>query len=162
MKTCKVCNTEKELCCFYKHKQTKDGYLNKCKDCAKKQAIKNRNDKIDYYREYDKKRANLPHRIMARVEYQKTDSGKISKAKAIKKYRKNNPDKLKAHNAINNAIRDGKVLKPSVCSICGIKDVKIHGHHYDYNKPLDVVWCCEQCHAEIHRLIDKKAIPPAL
>lgn len=155
MKICKVCGTEKEFCCFYKHSQTKDGYLNKCKECAKKQAIENRNSKIDYYREYDKKRANLPHRVIARAEYQKTENGKRSKAKAIKKYRERNPEKYRAHGILNNSIRDGKIIKPEFCSICGVSGVKIHGHHHDYSKPLDVIWCCEKCHADIHRALGK-------
>lgn len=35
-KICFKCNLEKELICFYKHPGTSDGYLNKCKECSKK------------------------------------------------------------------------------------------------------------------------------
>ena len=62
MKTCFKCLTAKPLSEFYKHAQMGDGHLNKCKDCAKKDALAHRLAKIDHYRSYDKMRASQPHR----------------------------------------------------------------------------------------------------
>jgi len=106
-----------------------DGRVNKCKDCNKKDVRENRHRHSDYYREYDKKRGSRQT-----YEY-------------IAKYRKQNPDKYRAHNSVNNAIKSGRITKGD-CEKCGRKDT--HGHHDDYNRPLEVRWLCPPCHAEEH------------
>ncbi len=50
------------------------------------------------------------------------------------------------------AVKIGKVKKPEACQICDSTHKKVQAHHYDYNKPLEVIWCCRSCHATIHRL----------
>lgn len=58
--------------------------------------------------------------------------------------------KIKAQSAVNDAIRDGKLTRPDNCSECGI-EARIHGHHDDYTKPLDVRWLCHNCHIAWHQ-----------
>jgi len=89
-----------------------------------------------------------PHRVKARSEYQKTEAGKAAVARARRKYVETNPIKRKAHIAVGNALRDGK-LKPDNCEICG--NPKAQAHHDDYSKPLDVRWLCTTHHAEWHK-----------
>ena len=97
-KICFKCGKEKPLSDFYKHPQMKDGYLNKCKECNKKDVQQNYRKNIDYYKEYEKERNSK------RWDY---------KTQQCKKWREENPEKYKAHNLVNNTIRDGTLIKQS-------------------------------------------------
>jgi hypothetical protein len=88
-----------------------------------------------------------------------------------KKYRQANKDKLliaqyarrvgntelspmrKAWNVLYYALKTGEIKKPETCSVGGepVGKDKIQGHHRDYNKPLDVIWCCQDCHVGLDR-----------
>jgi len=61
------------------------------------------------------------------------------------------PQKRNAYSAIGYAKRNGIITKPDKCSNCGESGM-IHAHHWDYSKPLDVIWLCSACHANIHHL----------
>lgn len=144
-KQCKVCGVTDNHADFY------NGINNKCKECHKSAVRENRLQKVDYYRKYDAKRYRSDPRVRARIErYLKTDAGKKKSAAAKKRWQEKEPVKRAAHVILGNAVRDGKIKKPTVCSICGSHG-KIHGHHEDYTKPLDVIWCCPKCHVEIHK-----------
>ena len=65
--------------------------------------------------------------------------------RSIAKY----PHKQDARIKLNNAVRCGKIYRPDCCENC--EDLgKVHGHHEDYSKPLEVLWVCSDCHTEIH------------
>ena len=49
-KTCIKCDEEKVLLEFYPHEQMKDGHLNMCKTCSKREATKHRNDNLEKIR----------------------------------------------------------------------------------------------------------------
>lgn len=146
---CKWCETDKAESEFYKSDIRQKGY-GKCKVCVRTSVQKNRKDNIDYYQEYERGRANLTHRVKARSDYSKTEGGKEASHRSSKRYRERNPAIYRAHGIVNNAVRDRLLAKPDNCSKCGASG-KIHGHHSDYNKPLEVIWFCESCHAEWHR-----------
>lgn len=146
---CNWCNTEKAESDFYKSDIRKGGY-GKCKDCVCSAVQKNRKGNIKYYKEYEKGRARLPHRVEARKEYAKTEGGKEAQFRSVKSYRNRNPSIYEAHNLVNKAVKNGGLKKPDICSKCNSSG-KIHGHHSNYNKPLEVIWFCEGCHAEWHR-----------
>lgn len=51
----------------------------------------------------------------------------------------------RARDWLNAAVRSGELIKPTHCERCN-KKRKLHGHHEDYTKPLDVNWVCYKCH----------------
>jgi hypothetical protein len=65
------------------------------------------------------------------------------------KWKRENPDKERAHQAIKRALRHGVVVRPDVCESCKER-VEPHAHHDDYTKPLDVRWLCRGCHVAEH------------
>jgi hypothetical protein len=113
----------------------RDGRLNKCIECTKNDVKTRSVLESDKVHQYDRERSKSAKRKLCATKHQI-------------EWRKNNPEKYKAHNAVNNALRDGKITKPSACEICG-NERPLHGHHYDYALPLDVIWICEECHAQI-------------
>jgi hypothetical protein len=131
MKVCFKCKKRLPLFDFYKHKQTKDGYLNKCKRCTRVDVSIHRAANLDKIRAYDRARGNRQGEGYAA------------------EYRERYPNKYKAHNMVNNAVRDGKLFKEP-CGSCGIGE-NIHAHHDDYLKPLNVRWLCSACHSQWHK-----------
>ena len=150
-KICFKCEILKPLSEFYKHAKMADGHLNKCKECTKNDVKLNMERNYDYYREYDRQRANLTHRVDARVLYQKTDNGKKSGNKAKKSWAESNTIKRSASYLVNNSVKSGKLIKKYECECCGVSGVKIHGHHDDYAYPLSVRWLCSPCHRKWHK-----------
>jgi hypothetical protein len=67
----------------------------------------------------------------------------------VKLWRLRHPKKIKAERSLEYAIRTGRIIKKP-CSVCGNKIA--HGHHFDYSKPLEVVWLCPLHHKERHML----------
>lgn len=135
-KECFRCHRLLPLEDFYVHKEMKDGHLNKCKDCTKKDvAIRARRD-FEKIQKYERSRQNLPHRIESR-------------RRAFEKYKKEHPERNAICLKVQRAIKAGKITRPSTCSICGKKG-RIVAHHADYSKPLDVIFVCQCCHKRIH------------
>lgn len=151
-KQCFKCKKILPLDLFYKHNMMADGRVNKCKECNKADVRKNRADKIGYYLEYDRARANIPKRVKAREKYSKTEIGKRVLLNAKKKWTENNLIKRAASHIVGNAVRDGKLIKQYVCSACGEDKKRIHGHHDDYSYPMTVRWLCSKCHCYWHKL----------
>lgn len=147
MKHCNNCNTDKEDSKFHKRKSSIDGLAAKCKCCQST---------------YDKARANNPDRVLARINYAKTEAGIESMDRSRKKwtannrgkiyertklYRENNPKKYTAHAKVAYEIKCGNLTRRP-CEVC--KKEPTHAHHDDYDKPLDIRWLCSAHHSEWH------------
>jgi hypothetical protein len=125
MKSCICCGQEKPLDAYYAHPQMADGHLGKCKVCVR-EVTKTR-------------RSEHPEKVL------------VSRLATCKK----DPSKYNAHQVVSAALACGVLVKPRVCDRCGGVNEehgrwRIHSHHEDYSKPLEVDWLCPKCHADAH------------
>jgi hypothetical protein len=145
MKHCKKCGAQKADTDFYASRSD-------CKDCAKAAVRANYARNREAYREYERRRANQPHRVEARRSYQQTDNGRARIKAAQQAYTQRNPGKRAAAWTVDNAVRDKRLWKSPCCMAPGCFSTdRLHGHHVDYDKPLSVVWLCVSCHSKLHR-----------
>ena len=128
-KVCSKCNEYKTYDLYYVHAGMSDGYLNKCKVCARADSLKNRQDNIERVRAYDRAR------------------GCRRTLKDLQDYRSKYPKKYKAHSIVNYAIKSEKLFREP-CEVCGKE--KVDAHHDDYAKPLNVRWLCSIHHHQWH------------
>ncbi len=124
--------------------------LSRCKECVKAGVKANRSEKLDYYRLYDRQRyRERPERKAAAKKSANSPAGIASKEKAIARSKAEEPHKWAARYAVSNALRDGKLKRGTECFFCAATG-KLHAHHHDYSKPLDVFWLCPPCHGKLH------------
>lgn len=143
--TCKVCGATDVTAEFYA------GVRNLCKECHKARVRQNRADNADRYKQYDATRFKNDPRVRERHKrYQSTEAGKEAMERSRKKWLAQDPRRRAAHVLLNNAVRDGRVVKPASCSRCG-NTGRVEGHHPDYDMPLVVIWLCPMCHDIEHK-----------
>lgn len=143
-KICSKCKKEKLFKEFYKG-VGRHNLQSRCKSCQAEYRRLNRERIIKYKVEYRKK--NHKKLLEKQKQYQKTKAGKKTSARSGKKYRLMYPDRCKANAKVGSALKYGKI-KRRPCELCG-ETTRVHAHHEDYSKPLDVVWLCDM-HHRIH------------
>ena len=162
MKKCKRCGEEKLLECFYADKRKTDGHKNVCKECVLKNGAIYRNKNREKIRKRDRQNGYIENlskeRKIKRAKYKKEWLVKNKKKHSGYYHYHDGGKKGKAKRAI---VKLRKNEQPQKCSICNIEieSIKLHGHHPNYNKPFEVVWCCPRCHGRIHRIDNKQAVP---
>lgn len=134
-KTCVKCSVEKTVFEFYAR-------LNSCKECVKARVRLNYRVNRGHYVEYEKRR-------------EKTSRRQEFKRAALRRYRKRNPLKNRARQAVARALRSGRIEKEP-CVHCGVSE-RVQAHHHDYSRPLDVEWLCKDCHWSQHGSVASEA-----
>tara|TARA_R100001244_G_scaffold2541_1_gene3952 strand:+ start:18050 stop:18547 length:498 start_codon:yes stop_codon:yes gene_type:complete len=153
MWTCKLCGEQKPQDQFYA------GVKSRCKECHKAAVRANRAERIDYYRTYDRARADEPNRVelrQKRMDRVKTDPElRAHDNKRSRFWRDRNMVKRRAHVMVGHAIRAKRLVRPDICERCGA-NAHVDAHHESYYRPMEVTWLCEPCHGLRHREINEE------
>jgi hypothetical protein len=82
------------------------------------------------------------------LRYSRSAQGKARK----RRYQQNHREKYLAQVAVRNAVARAILSKPDRCEACSrvIARERLHAHHADYSKPLDIRWLCNDCHRIEH------------
>lgn len=134
IRSCTKCGAETE---FRDDHNKRQGYW--CKACRSKASV----ESARRHRETKRKNNNA---YLARI------SG--DRAVRTASWRANHPEKRAAHQAVQTAIRNETMAKQA-CQVCGAD--KVHAHHEDYSKPLEVMWLCHTHHMQRHAMLKARA-----
>ena len=158
---CKRCGLEKDPSLFYESNKAS------CKECVKRRVAENREEKKDYYMEYDRNRPNALERNLKtnernRVKYNTDPDCRQKMLETKREWSDRNHKKRKAQTALSNAKRDGKIKPLPYCEHCGSSDKKIQGHHWSYEPEhwLEVIWLCTTCHGKEHKRLNNLGRDP--
>jgi len=148
MKKCSKCRTLKYVSEFHINPSYTDGLSSACDPCC---AIKDK-DRISC-------RILVGHPAYCKADPWVSDTLRNPKRESERKraYRFKDKYKYKAQTKVNNAIRDRR-LASKPCQICG-STKRIHAHHDDYSKMLDVRWLCPKHHKQWHTENGQGACP---
>ena len=130
VKRCTKCEEVKSLEEFHNKTDSKDGKSGTCKSCS---AV--------YDKDWHAQNRDREATRSARRRKQDPEKNK----RLCKAWRGRFPERQKAEHLVRTALAQGKLVRPDVCEDCG-ETAKVHGHHDDYSKPLEVRWLCRSCH----------------
>lgn len=173
MKTCFKCGQAKSYQEFYKHPKMGDGYLGKCKDCAKKDSEARRQEKLKdpLWAEKEAERHRIKSQKYTVSGVAKETLWRLRLKKkgfpiTLERRAKRSQEQLiiqrRANSKARSAVLDGKISK-NPCEVCG--SYKSQGHHEDYGNPLELTWLCSKHHRARHvhlwdmEILGKEPIP---
>jgi hypothetical protein len=135
-------NKSQEWTCIRGHKvPAGEYYCLPCVQLLRKPVTK------EYYR---KRRREHPY-------YKSERSLKVNRER-VARYEERNREKKQCRLTLYDAVRTGKLIRPSRCSRCGLI-CKPQAHHPDYSKPLEVIWACRECHVILDSAIRSSPQP---
>jgi hypothetical protein len=112
---------------------------------------------LDYYHTKNREKAIIYAKTRNRTEKARGEQRAYRRTHAAERYRqrRENPverQKDRARTEVSNALRSGRLVRPSRCSRCLVACVP-HAHHflgYEQEHWLDIVWLCVACHERDH------------
>lgn len=139
-KTCTRCGVTLPRSAFYLRNEkgrSSDAVTSRCKKCCDASRVYRRTDDTAHHARAWEKKKNNPVQARAR------------QARLVE-WKRANPEKVAAHRAANRAQGKGLIQRPDACETCSRTGLRLHKHHSDYSKPLDVAWLCTRCHMRLH------------
>lgn len=65
------------------------------------------------------------------------------------------PVKQPAREKLVRAVRRGDLTR-GACAMCHGSEKPTDGHHFDYSRPLDVIWLCRKCHTLVDQMLGER------
>lgn len=149
MKTCTRCKELKQFDQFGPDTRVKDGRRSACRACVAAYNRKKYAASKEYRERSKAKATNWAKENPERTKEIRNEHGR----KNYEKRKEHYSIVFEATKRLNNAVRDGKIIKPEVCCIDSQQcRGRLEAHHDDYSKPLDVIWFCTAHHKQWHKL----------
>lgn len=151
MKKCPRCKAIKQDNEFYKFKRKENVFLQSfCKKCTGEVTAK---WKLRRFGTVNSRKTIYGDRIREnerKKNRERRAKNPNKKNKESYAYQRKYPERWKAQRAVYRATKNGKIER-SPCVICDAQ--RVEGHHFDYQKPLEVVWFCTLHHKRLHQFI---------
>lgn len=151
VKVCGKCKTEKTIDQFGQKKSHNGKFYPTfmCRTCStqssKEWAAKNPDKRKAIWRRH----AEVNRESYAEANRRYFQRHRERRMEAMQRYWAANPGKRAARHAVAYALQTGRLTRKP-CEECG-SEKRVHAHHHDYDKPLDVKWLCSLCHGKEHR-----------
>jgi hypothetical protein len=156
-KVCSTCGAEKDIEQFERMPECRGGRRGQCRTCINARRKPNRL-RLYHSRPLDERQASV------RRQYAKNREQRIAAAHAWsaahkaetsernRRYAAANGFRLRAKKAVDKAIRNGLLVRPTSCEWCSAIGGTIEGHHPSYapDQWLVVTWICRSCHKRHH------------
>lgn len=153
MKYCRRCSETKSIAEFNNSRSARDGLDTYCRVCRRAIVTEWRTNNLKksraFGRVHKQKERDRKGPEQVRREWKDWYDNNTDHRRQYQQAR-NDTYKKRAHNVVLNALRRGKLARPSACSECG-KKCRPDAHHPDHSKPLEVIWLCRSCHVLVEQ-----------
>lgn len=135
MKRCNGCDETKPLDQFYRRGRSR---TSRCKACMNARSAAWKKAHPDRAREISRA-ACARHFKKSAARHRAT----------IRRWEQRHPQARYAYLVVARALKRGRLIRAKACEECGGSG-RLHAHHEDYARPLDVRWLCPPCHVAHH------------